>query len=642
MNLFFLGESERKSEIIIKFQNNGFKVNKVDALESLIENLVKSSKNGFVLLNPDQNLLFTISQLDDLREKIGVCIFDKEDEITISDLSIVNEIDMFIYGIPTEAKLNKLKKLFGNSICSNDKVAKFYDFKKESCILESFLNYISSGFVSFNKEGEVVIVNNVFRQITKSFGKVCNVGDSYCDCKDTMPELYKLLSNYFEKKPSRDRISENIQFENGQELIININPFFDKQQMIALVLYAERNSSSEIDRFDLNKYDNKLNNVLKETLKSFDMATIGTQIIRAASVLTNIKRVFLSFNFEGENVRNIFSGFFKWEKDKLKKFSYDYNLQKIIFNKNHLIADEVYLLPQSSLFDLADLCLLDEDNGNFFTPLFIPIKGRNEELFGIIRFDIKESQKPNVKGFRLFQEFISHVALKIESVRIEKQAEVSAKFMKKVINNINDVVLVLDKNWKILSANTAIKNIIGMEREDVIGREFESIFQSEVLLKLKEKIKNEDTLSLEFQLEKNDRTIYLSISPSSFLNHERKKRIVLLISDITNIKELKNKDVELGKLDAISKAAIAANDKINTPLTIILAHLGILKYKGKEGISFEDLNNSVEVIDKQVKKISKIMDKLRDIQKIKTKKYAQRDLYMLDLDSVDSVDSSDF
>lgn len=643
MKLVVFGASEHKSEIIKIFSSEGFDVSKMDSLEDLIEMSLKSPNIGYILINPDENILFTISQLKELQKNVGVCVFDKDDEIHIPDICVFEGIDLLIKGIPTKAKLNKLKKMMPREFCITESSKLLRNSTSDYCLLRSFLNIVSAGFLAFNHKGEVSLVNNVFKQMFKRIGLNCEMGNSYTFMESSFPDLFNLIEPYFQESTNITRTITNVETEDGVIFSVNVVPIYIDKKFVSLVVFMEHTHSAEGESGTFKNFGNQLSVLLQDTLKTNDLNQIGSQIITAASKLTGIERVFLSFGFEGNETKNLFNGFFKWEKDVLRNFRYTFNVLDIILNKNFLVSENVYLIPPAKLLDFSDLCLVSEDTGELYKLLFVPIRGKNDELLGILRFDIGADQKPYIKGFKIFQEFISLVAILIENVRLQKQAEIREKFMINVVNNINDVVLVLDNKWKILSANNSIKKVLEYSREEVVGRGISCLLKTDVIAKLRNKLKLEDFKPIEVEIEGfKGKHFYISISPSYFYNSERKKRIVLLISDISYLKKLKDKDMELEKLDAISQAAVTVNDKINTPLTIILAHLGILKYKGVENLNLESFNNSLEVIDNQVNRISEIMNKLRDLQNLKTKSYAQRDLLMIDLDSVDSVDSLDY
>jgi len=641
MKLVIFGNSIQKEEILSAFSSENFSISSVDSLDKMIEMSLQAVDIVYVLINPDENTMFTIGQLKELKDNVGVCVFDKVEELNVTDFCIFDGIDFIIKGVPSKSKLKKLKKLFPDYHCASYKAGLEVDESDNFCLLDSFLNLVSSGFMAINRKGNIVLMNNVFRQMTKRFGKQCEIDDSFKFLDECFPALFNLVQPYFEEGICKNRVVTTVETKEGVLFAVNIVPVFVKSKLISVVLFIEHSYSAEIEIDSHVGYDSQLSAMLQKMLKAFDYSKIGNQIVSAAVKLTGIKRVFLSYGFEGDSLKTEFRGFFQWEKDILKKFNYDYNVQKTILDEGNLIADNVYLIPQIKLLDFSDLCLVSEETGIPYNLLFVPVRGKKDELLGILRFDIGEGEKPYIKGFHLLQEFLSHVAVLIENIFLHNNAEANEKFMRNVVNNINDVVLVLGSKLNIVSSNTAIKSVLGYEREDVVGRNISCLLNTDVVEKLRQELKQNkaNTIEAEIKNKKNEQ-ISATISISSFQSN-RKNRIVLLISDITYLKDLKDKELELQKLEAISQIAVVANDKINTPLTIILAHLGILKYKGIDTLTEEELHSSLSVMDHQVNKVSRIMKKLRNLQKLKTKSYAQRDILMLDLDSVDSSDSVD-
>ncbi len=653
MKLLLYGISKQKEQIVDAFKSAGFEIASVPSLDTLVSKAIIDSFLGYVLINPDNDTLFTVGQLPEMQDSIGVCVFDSHCNLNLNNIDVFEGIDFIIKGVPSPKKLEKLKKIFlsgANHVnCSTYRAGLLIPSMENFCLLDRFVNLVSSGFLVLNDKGNIALMNNVFKQMSKRLGGLCKVGEHYSFLEAKFSTLYNLIQPYYEEGLLKNRINTTVESDEGYSFAVNVVPVIVADRLISVVVFLDYSYSTEmLNKFTEAKMEG-YEELLPDIIKATNIEQLGEVILDAAVKLTGINRAFLSLNI-GEGVqKNLFRGFYRWETKMLKHFSYNYNMQSTIFVDTNKISDNVYFISPVKLLDFSDLCVVSEKTGEYYKILFVPIRGKNDSLLGILRFDLLEQYKSFIKGFKILKQYLTLASLAVENIRLKSQAESNVKFIKSVFNNIGDVVLVLNEKWKIVSANNSIEDLLGYSREEIVGREINSLLSLEIVKQLKSLSKKiirqgyleEDTLEAEI-FTKDGEKVVTAISLSIFKDNEKGQRVVLLISDISYFKQLREKEVELERLNAISQLAVAANDKINTPLTIMLAHLGILKYKGIDNLSNEDFRSVLSIVEAQVTKVAKIMDKLKRLEKVKTKTYAQREVKMLDLDSVDSMDSSDF
>ena len=113
---------------------------------------------------------------------------------------------------------------------------------------------------------------------------------------------------------------------------------------------------------------------------------------------------------------------------------------------------------------------------------------------------------------------------------------------------------------------------------------------------------------------------------------------VIQLEDLTGIQELQQKEMEVERLQAVFHAVVAVQDKINTPLSIILAHLERIKLKWHEGMTSEDLERSLGAVEQQVDRVAAILRKMRELKHYKTRNYALEDVMMLDVSESRELD----
>ncbi len=144
-----------------------------------------------------------------------------------------------------------------------------------------------------------------------------------------------------------------------------------------------------------------------------------------------------------------------------------------------------------------------------------------------------------------------------------------------IIRNIDDGLIVMDADFKIMDANPVALDIIGDSRESIIGRHFLEVFKDDSLFQyLKQALKpmrkkaDEEGKNI-FTLTKGEKHRHYHFSVTSVTSHiDEKIGIVLLLRDVTRFKELERLKSEF---------VMAASHELKTPLTGIKMSIGLLK-----------------------------------------------------------------
>ncbi len=101
--------------------------------------------------------------------------------------------------------------------------------------------------------------------------------------------------------------------------------------------------------------------------------------------------------------------------------------------------------------------------------------------------------------------------------------------------------------------------------------------------------------------------------------------------DITMAKRLEEELIKSERMRAITQLAVTTNDRVNTPLGVILGYAQFLQRKNPT-LSPEDLE-ALQTIEKQVQKIKNIMNQLERLSEPVVKEYSIEGIEMLDLAS---------
>ena len=125
-----------------------------------------------------------------------------------------------------------------------------------------------------------------------------------------------------------------------------------------------------------------------------------------------------------------------------------------------------------------------------------------------------------------------------------------------IINAIGDPIFVKDSNSVFVLVNDALCKMLGMKREDIIGKTLgESLPKDQMdhFLEVDRKVleTGEEDLSEEPLTGENGKILTINTKKTRFIENDRKKYLVGLIHDVTDRKIAENKLIE--KVDELEK-----------------------------------------------------------------------------------------
>ncbi len=175
------------------------------------------------------------------------------------------------------------------------------------------------------------------------------------------------------------------------------------------------------------------------------------------------------------------------------------------------------------------------------------------------------------QSYMKLQEKINHLAMELEekNKQLKKalnETEEAKDFLKGVLYSMREAIVVTDSEKKISMFNKAAENLLLMNSEDVIGKPLEGLG----LL-----LENEGTDTF---LTVNNKRYSVFISHSDVIAPEGALRgHVLLIQDITRIKELENQQGRNKRLIAMGEMAAKIVHEIRSPLCSIELYATMLE-----------------------------------------------------------------
>ncbi len=180
-----------------------------------------------------------------------------------------------------------------------------------------------------------------------------------------------------------------------------------------------------------------------------------------------------------------------------------------------------------------------------------------------------------------------------------------------VLSSVNDGVIVVNSENKIIISNPAIQRILESPISDSSDKILWEQLKDDTLRDfIQEKIKNQATANaeeLELHFEETDKYIEVTVLP--FVKEKKVKGTVIVIADITEKRNEEIKSRRLESLASLTNVAAAVAHEIKNPLAAMSIHLQLLKKNFK--LCNLDINckakKHIRIIEEEIERLNAIV-----------------------------------
>ena len=178
-----------------------------------------------------------------------------------------------------------------------------------------------------------------------------------------------------------------------------------------------------------------------------------------------------------------------------------------------------------------------------------------------------------------------------------------------MIDSLNDGVVILDANNKVIKVNKALSLIFNSPLSENINME-EIIDNDEINNFINFTILNQEKCSgKEFFIQRKGQNQYVSLSILPLVNNKKIHGTILIISDIT---EKKINDIKTQRLESLARlttAAASISHEIKNPLAAISIHVQLAKKNiaSNKNIFNEKMKKHFSVIEEEIDRLNKIV-----------------------------------
>jgi len=206
------------------------------------------------------------------------------------------------------------------------------------------------------------------------------------------------------------------------------------------------------------------------------------------------------------------------------------------------------------------------------------------------------------------------------------QIERLKDFSENIVESLNVGVLAIDFSGAVESWNTQLEGLIGVPREEAVGRKLEDVLPSDLLGEITARAADERVSSL-YKFPMRNRSgqnlvVNVSIAPLVGKSGDRIGRLILF-DDVTQRLHLEEQIFQNEKLTSLGLLAAGVAHEVNTPLAVISNYIQML---AKQLPSGDPRHQLIEKVVKQTFRASEIVNHLLNFSRTGAMDFTEVDL----------------
>lgn len=198
--------------------------------------------------------------------------------------------------------------------------------------------------------------------------------------------------------------------------------------------------------------------------------------------------------------------------------------------------------------------------------------------------------------------------------QLEADLEKSERKYQAIFRNIPNPVFVLQENdLVILDCNESVKPVYGFEKDEIIGRNFLTLFTEDDRESFRQKLAAKNMHDRVIHMAKDGRRLFVTVrvSPSEFSGQ---KVLLVTTSDMTKRLETEQQLIQASKMATLGEMATGMAHELNQPLSVIKTGASFIRRKIDRGeeVAKDILATLTTEIESHVDRASKIINHLRE------------------------------
>lgn len=209
---------------------------------------------------------------------------------------------------------------------------------------------------------------------------------------------------------------------------------------------------------------------------------------------------------------------------------------------------------------------------------------------------------------------IKERAIKIENLRLKEKIERTERYLAHLVDSVNEAIISIDSDGKILTFNMAAEILWGMQDKDAINSGFEELFlkrkNPHYVEQIIEETKEKGSFYGEFLFLRKDGTTFPGhLNTSMVRDDDTRTGTVAVIRDLTEEKRLQQQLLESQKLASLGKVVEGVAHEVRNPLLSIGGFARRISNQTEEGAPTKKYLNA---IIKDVERLEKMVNDIEE------------------------------
>ena len=241
----------------------------------------------------------------------------------------------------------------------------------------------------------------------------------------------------------------------------------------------------------------------------------------------------------------------------------------------------------------------------------IIVEGKLEALFSL---GFKISGEPYSRDdVNLLTTLSYQFAISLKNAQLYQEVLEVKRYLENILKNMGNGLIATDSKGRIKAFNNSAEMLTGITAEKAIGRKVEEVLEDRLCLPLMRTLKT-GQLSFEEEILTNKRTSFLCCSTALVEPLERgKKGAIMVLSDVTRVKELEREKSETKRLISLGELAAGMAHEIKNPLASIKTFAELLPDKYDD---HEFRHSFSAIVGQEIERINGLVMELLNFSRI--------------------------
>ncbi|MBN2715490.1 MAG: PAS domain S-box protein [Deltaproteobacteria bacterium] len=227
-----------------------------------------------------------------------------------------------------------------------------------------------------------------------------------------------------------------------------------------------------------------------------------------------------------------------------------------------------------------------------------------KNLYGMMNLEFRE----NTDRLEIYRNaslpFVHLLVAALRNTKLMSDTLVLKNYWKKLLDNANAPVVVVDQDGKVYLLNKTFETLTGMTREEIMGRELLALVPSanraRLLPYILRAVQGESATNIEMKFPKSgtDDVAHIAFNSAPIYNSLGQIEGVIFVGqDLTLVKDLQRQIIHSEKLATLGQVAAGVAHELNNPLTSISVYANYLSRKLRTVIDDADVQKINSIIE---------------------------------------------